>query len=118
MDESTGPDAGSTEDHQTLQEETSPPLPPPVSDAHLLQPESDLEQHMTTAKAMVGNDGKWLSVPNGSSTRVHLCSALGSLVEDELDDKNKRSNGVAMIPTMMTLRVQKTGQEWKIIKKG
>ena len=39
-------------------------------------------------------------------------------VEDELDDKNKRSNGVAMIPTMMTLRVQKTGQEWKIIKKG
>ena len=41
---------------------------------------------MTTAKALVENDGKWLSVPKGSSTKAQLCSALGTLVEDEYED--------------------------------
>ena len=35
---------------------------------------------------MVENGGKWLSIPNGSSTKVQLCSAHGTLVEDEHED--------------------------------
>ena len=38
-------------------------------------------------------------------------------VEDELDDKTKRSDDVA-IPSMMTLTIQKKGQVCKTIKKG
>ena len=32
---------------------------------------------------MIENDGKWLSIPEESSTRVQLCSAMGTLADDE-----------------------------------
>ena len=62
-----------------------------MSDPYLLQPESDPEQTVTSAKTLVDNGGKWRSVPDGSSTMVQLCSALGSLVEDTHDDDRDES---------------------------
>ena len=58
--------------------------------------DAQLPPSVTSAKALVDNGGKWLSIPYASSTSVQRCSALGTIVED---DHEYAEEGGADIPT-------------------